>query len=166
MTDQIVGEVRLHAGSAAPAGWADCSGQLLSIADNLALFSVIGATYGGDGVSAFALPDLRGRVAVHAGYRPGLTARHLGERGGDATATLDESQLPAHTHTFAIPNVGGDSDSTAAITALAFGAPDGSASLAPDSLGAAGGNRPHNNLQPYIALRYIIALAGIVPEPA
>src|SRR5262245_60083892 len=98
MSDPFVAEIRLFAGNFAPRGWAFCNGQLLPISQNTALFSLLGTNYGGDGRSSFALPDLQGRVPLHAGNGPGLSSRHLGEAGGDDTITLTDAQMPAHSH--------------------------------------------------------------------
>jgi microcystin-dependent protein len=96
--DPLLGEIKMFAGTFAPRGWAFCDGQLLSIAQNSALFSILGTTYGGDGITTFALPDLRGRAALHAGHGPGLSSRELGEQGGEEETVLDVAQLPPHTH--------------------------------------------------------------------
>ena len=99
MSEPFIGEIRIFAGNFAPRGWAFCDGQLLPIASNTALFSLIGTTYGGDGETTMALPDLQGRAPMHSGFGPGLTSRRLGQRGGVSTVTLSEAQMPSHTHT-------------------------------------------------------------------
>ncbi len=147
-----------------------CDGQLLPIAQNTALFSLIGTYYGGDGRTTFALPNLAGRVPVHAGAGPGLTERVVGETGGSETVALAPSQLPAHSHNLLFANAPADSTQPTG-RALAVAGRDafvkpGSktpASMHPQSLGPAGGGAPHNNLQPYLALNFIIALQGIFP---
>ena len=174
MTDQFVAEIRLFAGNFAPIGWAVCDGQVLSISQNTALFSLLGTFYGGDGKSTFGLPNLQGAFPMHAGASagPGLTPRSTGETGGAPTVALTKDQIPSHTHAV---------NSASAATA---GTPDGTTSLAPNSAGhamyhhatpkthghmdastvlAAGGGAPHDNLQPYLALSFIIALQGIFP---
>ena len=172
MSDHFVGEVRIYAGETAPDGWAICDGRLLSIQDFPQLYSVVGTTYGGDGREAFALPNLSGRVAVHAGYRPGLVARRLGESGGSATVALDEGHLPIHEHDVAIPNgratLGAPSDSALLASASSpsgFSDKRAGQLMSVRAIGKAGASQPHNNMQPYLALNYIIALTGIVPEP-
>ena len=156
MSDQFVAEIRLFAGNFAPTGWAFCNGQLLPISQNTALFSLLGTTYGGDGRSTFALPDLQDRVPIHTGSSqpgPGLSVRDLGEQGGASTVTLLPSEMPLHGH----PAAGGA----------------GSTDVATGNVPAAGGryaagpgpssNQPHNNRPPYLGLTYIIALQGIFP---
>jgi microcystin-dependent protein len=166
-----IGEIRPTAFSFAPSGWALCNGQLLSIGSNTALFQVMGTTYGGNGVSTFALPDLQGRIPVGAGQGLGLTARARGESGGTETHTLALNQLPQHTHILRASSANGTTDqpggnlparnpsgipqfTTAADTDLASGA-----------VGTVGSGQPHNNLQPYIVVNYIICLQGMYPSP-
>ena len=169
MSQPFVGEVRIFAGNFAPQGWALCNGQLLAIVQNTALFSLIGTAYGGNGVTTFGLPDLRGRVPLHPGQGPGLSNRDWGEAGGGENVTLAEFQIPSHTHTFAASMGNGVSDSpTGRFPARnpadipQHGAtPD--ASLAASAAGASGGGQPHNNMQPYLVVNYIIALQGIFP---
>ena len=149
MTDQFVAEIRLFAGNFAPTGWAFCNGQLLPISQNTALFSLLGTTYGGDGRSTFALPDLQDRVPIHTGSSqpgPGLSVRDLGEQGGASTVTLLPSEMPLHGHPAAgnLPAAGGR-----------YAAGPGPSS-----------NQPHNNRPPYLGLTYIIALQGIFPPRA
>lgn len=164
----FIGEIRLFGGNFAPAGWALCQGQLLSIADNSALFTLIGTTYGGDGMSTFALPDLRGRFPVHQGTGAGQTTM-LGEAAGTETVTLNASQLPVHTHTIsgsstatsqspanAMPAVWGESQySTANPTA---------AQLATAVVSSTGGSGPHENRSPYLGVSFIMALQGLFPS--
>ena len=180
----FIGEIRLFGGNFAPRTWAFCEGQLLPIAQNQALFSIIGTIYGGDGRTTFALPDLRGRVALHPGHGAGLSNYQLGQRGGVESVTLNTTQIPAHDHTatpqlqFAQPASTTPSTSpmpgpqvrpgvsqmpaysnAPADTALAGGAVSGSVQV-----GNTGGNQSHENRQPYLALNYIICLQGVFPS--
>src|SRR5689334_8686621 len=107
--DPFIGEIRMFGGTFAPLGWADCNGQLMAISQNTALFALIGTTFGGDGQTTFALPDLRSRVPIHAGQGPGLTNRNLGDQGGEETVTLTVNQLPRHIHTLGASKAGGNS---------------------------------------------------------
>ncbi len=173
MADQFVGEVRLFCGNFAPLGWAFCNGQLLPISQNTALFSLLGTNYGGDGRSTFALPDLQGAFPLHAGSSagPGLSPRSTGERGGSETVTLATAQLPAHGH--AMQAAPGATTGTPGTTVSLAPTSNGSALYrAPDNvylntaaadMGAAGGNGAHDNLPPYLAVNFIIALQGIFP---
>jgi len=170
MADPFVAEIRIFAGNFAPRGWAFCEGQLLSIAQNTALFSLLGTTYGGNGQTNFGLPNLQGRAPMHPGQGPGLTPRSLGEMGGSPTATLTSHELPSHTHTMKYnKTVAGDSNSPAGKMFAKSVVPVASvfSSSPPDtaigSATAAGGSQPHNNMQPYLAVSYIIALQGIYP---
>ena len=160
----IVGEVRLFAGEAVPAGWTPCNGQAVEIRTFAGLYSVIGTTYGGNGTTSFRLPDVRGRVAIQAGYRPGLSARRLGESGGDATVDLDEGQLPPHSHEIEAVAAGGSAAGAAVIIQTTDNA-DADRPLVPVSTGSAGGNGQHPNMQPYLALNYLIAHSGKLPDP-
>lgn len=156
--DPILGTIILFAGNFAPRGWALCDGQLLPISQNTALFSILGTTYGGDGIHTFALPDLRGRAPIHAGNGPGLTPRNLGESGGQESVTLTPNEIPAHVHGIqAAPEPHGDPSGNilAAATQEKAGV---------SHTGPAGGNQPHNNMQPYVAVNYIIATEGIYPS--
>jgi microcystin-dependent protein len=167
MSEPFIAEIRIFAGNFAPRGWAFCGGQLLPISQNTALFSLIGTTYGGDGRTTTALPNLDGRAPMHPGTGPGLTRRRLGEKAGAETVVLAESQMPSHIHQL----VGSeeDIDGTSPVgNYLATGndlysATDGSA-LAGDSLADTGGTQAHNNMQPYLALNFIIALQGLYPS--
>jgi microcystin-dependent protein len=172
MADPFVAEIRIFPFNFPPKGWAFCDGQLLPISQNTALFSLLGTTYGGDGKSNFALPDLQGRAAVQPGQGDGLSLRDLGETGGADSVTLLESEIPIHTHglransdegELAHPtptrtlarseNAAAYQSSTANLVALHAGA-----------LTPAGGGLPHNNLQPYLTLYFNIALQGIFPQ--
>ena len=164
MSEPYVGEIRLFAGNFAPVGWAFCDGQLLSIAQNVVLFELVGTTYGGDGVSTFQLPDLRGRVPVHQGhgYLPG-------QQGGQETVTLSAAQMPAHGHAMyactapasATQGPSGVLASSAAMRLYGSGTPV--MAMDPHALAPAGGGQPHENMPPFVALNYIIAMFGIYP---
>ncbi len=165
-----LGEIMLVPFTFAPRVWAFCNGQLLPINQNQALFSLLGTTYGGNGTTNFALPNLQGRVAIHRGQGPGLTNRFLGEQGGEQAHTLLVGALPAHTHTARAASSG--ANSAAPTSALV---PAQNPSLIPEwgttanaTMGAGaitntGGGQPHQNLQPYLVLNYVIALQGIFP---
>ena len=166
MAQPYVGEIRLFGGNFAPAGWMFCDGQLLPISENETLFQLIGTTYGGDGQSTFALPDLRGRVPVHMGA--GFV---LAQTGGVEQVTVTTSQMPAHTHTL-LATTGPASDpnptgnvlaETTAVSAYSASAPN--ADMAASSLAPDGGNQPHPNMQPYLCISFIISLFGIFPSP-
>lgn len=170
MADPFLGEIRPFAGNFAPLGWALCQGQLLPIAQNDALFALIGTTYGGDGQTTFALPNLAGRIPLHQGAGPGLTPRALGEAGGSETVTLNVQQLPAHTHAALGANSGADKVSPAgAFWSTDPGGNTGAYStaaggqMAAGAVGVAGGGQAHANVQPFLVLNYIIALEGIFP---
>lgn len=167
MSDYFIGQIMLTGFNFAPRNFALCNGQLLPIAQNQALFSLLGVQYGGDGIQTFALPDLRGRVPLHsgAGYR-------MGDKGGAATVSLSSANLPAHTHRMQGTNVAGaskdPSDNLYANTsgAQALYAPSSGPQvvLAPPTLGTAGASQPHENMQPYEAISFAIALTGIYPS--
>jgi microcystin-dependent protein len=172
MTDQFVGEIRTFAGNFAPTGWAMCNGQLMSIQQNTALFSLLGTTYGGDGRTTFGLPDLQERIPMHWGDGPGLSPRSLGEMSGADTVTLLTSEMPAHTHPVHAAADGGDATSPAG--ALFAEALDGrvgepiyattpTTTMSASAVITSGGGLPHNNLPPYLVVTYIIALQGIFP---
>jgi microcystin-dependent protein len=165
MSTPFLGQITIFAGNFAPRGYAFCQGQILSISQNTALFSLLGTTYGGDGRTTFALPDLRGRVPVGAGQGPGLTAQSVGETSGQETVTLTTQQLPPHTHSIQVTNAPSDtSNPVGAVPAkggsYSKGAPTGTAANATQT----GGGQPHSNLQPSLGLNYIIALEGIYPS--
>jgi microcystin-dependent protein len=166
MGQPYIGEIRMFGGNFAPVGWALCDGQLLSIAENDTLFNLIGTTYGGDGQSTFALPDLRGRIPVHEG-----SGYILGEPAGVEQVTLSVGQIPAHNHpllgssansttTSPTGNVGGTS---AEVTVFAYGTDNPPTTLATQSISPAGGSQPHDNFQPYLCVNFIISLYGIYP---
>jgi microcystin-dependent protein len=170
MADPFVAEIRIFPFNFAPKGWAWCDGQLLPISQNTALFSLLGTTYGGNGKSNFALPDLQGRAPMHPGQGPGLSLHDLGETGGSDTVTLLESEIPSHTHALqAFNDVGedripGPTESLARSTGgLLYGAAAGLTQMAPQALAPAGGDMPHNNMMPYLTFYFNIALQGVFP---
>jgi microcystin-dependent protein len=172
MADPFVAEIRIFPFNFAPKGWAWCDGQLMPLSQNTALFSLLGTTYGGDGKSTFALPDLQGNGAMHPGQGPGLSLRDLGEMGGSDTVTLLESEVPSHTHTVrantdpAELQVPTSARSIArSQNANAYKAPAGQpvVNMSPTSLAPAGSDQPHNNLQPYLTFYFNIALQGVFP---
>lgn len=166
MAQPYVGEIRMFAGNFAPAGWMFCEGQLLPISEYETLFNLIGTTYGGDGQSTFALPDLRGRLPLHQGN--GFT---LAETGGVEEVTLTVSQIPAHSHAFLAAAVTGDTTNPAgALPANSFNisvyindVPNGN--MNPGAISSVGGSQPHTNFQPYLCVDFIISLFGIFPSP-
>jgi microcystin-dependent protein len=170
MPQPFVGEIRIFAGSFAPTGWALCDGQLMPISQNTALFSLLGTAYGGDGRSTFALPDLRGRVPVHVGQGPGLTERLWGEVLGSEAHTLSVGEIPVHTHPLGASAANGSSDAPAGgVMARSPAAVPQYAAVADTTLAASavsptGGGQPHNNMQPYLTLNFIIALQGFFPS--
>jgi microcystin-dependent protein len=170
MADPYVGEIRLFAGNFAPQGWALCEGQLLPILGYETLFTLIGTTYGGDGQNSFALPDLQGRVPIHQGAGAGLSNRIMGERGGAETVTLTASQLPAHNHPLVATSAAAQAAAVPSGSVLAatpvslYGTAMATAPMASTALAAAGGAQPHENMAPFVAMNYIIALIGIFPS--
>lgn len=169
MSEPFLGEIRAFAFAFAPRGWAICAGQLLPIAQNTALFSILGVTYGGDGRSTFALPDLRGNVPIGQGSGPGLSPRPLGEQGGASSVTLTGSQLPMHSHAALANAAAGNSgeapahDWAADAGGSSVYAAGADAQMAADTLGTSGGGQAHDNMQPSLAVNYCIALSGIYP---
>jgi microcystin-dependent protein len=173
MADPFVAEIRIFPFNFAPKGWAWCDGQLLPLSQNTALFSLLGTTYGGDGKSTFALPDLQGRAPMHPGQGPGLSQHFLGEMGGSETVSLLESEIPVHSHTFLANINQGDNLQPGPTTSLAQSTGGGlyvtSASnpalsmMNPQSLAPAGGDQPHNNMMPYLTFYFCIALQGVFP---
>jgi microcystin-dependent protein len=171
VSDPFLAEIRLFPFGFAPTGWALCNGQLLPISQNTALFSLLGTTYGGDGRSTFALPNLQGSMPMHPGDGPGLSQRVLGEEGGSATVTLVSTEMPSHTHAVGASAADAGDRSPAGqrfanggggVQVYAAPAP-GSAPLAPEAVGVAGGGQPHDNMQPYLVLSFCIALQGVFP---
>jgi microcystin-dependent protein len=170
MADPFVAEIRIFPFNFAPKGWAWCDGQLLPLSQNTALFSLLGTTYGGDGKSNFALPDLQGRAPMHPGQGPGLSLYDLGETAGEETVTLLESEIPAHSHAVNASNGPANLQSPAADRILGrannnvyLDTPGNLVPLAPEALAPAGGDQPHNNMQPYLTLYFNIALQGVYP---
>jgi microcystin-dependent protein len=174
MSDQFVAEIRIFPFNFAPTGWAFCNGQLLPISQNTALFSLLGTTYGGDGKSTFALPDLQGSAPMHPGQGQGLSLRDLGQIGGAESITLLQSEMPVHTHAFSgaspadfadLPNPGPDRVIGKSQNALAYQTNTSAnlVTMAPQALSPTGGSLPHNNMQPYLTLNFCIAMQGIFP---
>jgi microcystin-dependent protein len=168
MAEPFIGEIRILASNYAPQGWAMCRGQLVPINQNMALFSLLGTTFGGNGQTNFGLPNLNGRAPVGYGAGPGLTPRQMGETFGSETVALTAAQMPAHTHNM-VGTLHTASSSTpannvlAAGQELAYAPPPSSAVLAAQAIGATGGSQPHDNMQPYLPLTFVIALSGIFP---
>jgi microcystin-dependent protein len=172
MADPFVAEIRIFPFNFAPRGWAWCDGQVLPLSQNTALFSLLGTTYGGNGQSTFALPDLQGRAALHPGQGPGLYLRDLGETGGSDTVTLLESEIPGHSHQlranadFAdVQNPSPARSIARSQNANAYKSPASQplTQLSGETLAPAGGDQPHNNLQPYLTFYFNIALQGVFP---
>ena len=170
MSEPFVGEIRMFAGNFAPRGWAFCDGQLLAVSQNDALFSLLGTIYGGDGRTTFGLPDLRGRVPIHAGSGPGLSPRRLGAKAGAENVTLTVNQLPSHTHPMQanteFANETGPEGNVLAqstVVNMYFEASPNTA-LSTTSLTNTGGSRKHTNLMPFLCIHFIIALFGIYPS--
>ncbi len=180
MSDPFIGEIRMVGFNWAPRGWALCDGQLLSIAQNTALYSLLGTTYGGDGRTTFALPDLRGRVPVHQGQGAGLTPRPIGQRAGQQAVTLIASQMPSHNHQATGVARGSTGTGTVPSPENAVWAVDGGAGATPYiqsdpnvnmrgnslqvTVGNAGGNQAHDNMQPFLVVNFVIALQGLYPS--
>ena len=169
--DPFIGEVRMFAGNFAPSGWAKCDGQLLSIAQNTALFSLLGTTYGGDGETSFALPDLRGRAPIHQGNGPGLPSVSWGQKGGAANFTLTANQIPSHSHSVTAVAADGDSSSPAnnypAQTKTLdpeYATGGVTSSMNANMIGNTGGGQSVNHRSPYNTVTFIIALVGIYPS--
>ena len=165
MSMPFVGEIRLFAGSFAPQDWAFCDGQLMSIAQNDVLFSLIGTTYGGDGQTTFALPDMRGRIPVHMG-----TGYVIGQAAGTETITLVSAQMPAHSHGMQasdnfVSNAAGPTAATgASTTAYFYGDGNDAVTMSQTAISTAGGNLPHDNMAPFLGINYIISLYGVYPS--
>lgn len=167
MADPFVAEIRIFPFNFPPRGWAFCNGQLLPLSQNTALFSLLGTTYGGNGKSNFALPDLQGRAPMHPGQGPGLSLRDLGETSGSSTVSLLESEIPAHNHTSkAVADVGDVNTPflmARSTGAAVYGTAGSNVFLAANALTPSGGDQPHNNMQPYLTLNFCIALQGVFP---
>ncbi len=171
MAEPYLGEIRLFGFNFAPSGWAVCDGQLLAISQYSALFALLGTFYGGNGTTNFALPDLRGRVAINQGQGAGLSNYVIGQAGGAQSVTLIESQMPVHTHTVEASAVKGTLESPEGAVPGRNkeekdydAAPDGTTTMNAGMIGAAGGNEPFGVLQPFLVMNYCIALAGIFPS--
>jgi microcystin-dependent protein len=172
MSNPFLAEIRIFTGNFAPKGWALCDGQLMPISQNTALFSLLGTTYGGNGTSNFALPNLQGCAPMQAGQGPGLTLRDLGETAGEQTVTLLQTEMPAHSH--GVQAAGDTTQSSPVANAWGTGQkgfgnvyaasnPQSNVQMNPFALSIAGGNLPHNNMQPFLGLTFIIALQGVFP---
>jgi microcystin-dependent protein len=173
MANPFVAEIRMFAGNFAPTGWALCDGQLLSISQNTALFSLLGTTYGGDGRSTFGLPNLQGNAPLQAGQGNGLSLRDLGETGGEQFVTLLQTEMPVHSHGTKAETSGAGSV-TSPVNAAWSKTPGRTAPplytpgpldtpMSPLAVGISGGNLPHNNMPPYLGITFIIALQGVFP---
>lgn len=166
MADPFVAEIRIFPFNFAPKGWAWCDGQLLPLSQNTALFSLLGTTYGGNGKSNFALPDLQGRAPMHPGQGPGLSLHDLGETGGSETVTLLESEIPSHSHAVKTVNDSGlNFDPSNALVARAsiYNSTLSATPMSMNVLAPTGGDQPHNNMQPYLTFYFNIALQGVFP---
>ncbi|HEY0589724.1 MAG TPA: tail fiber protein [Pseudoduganella sp.] len=172
MSSPFVAEIRMFASNFAPTGWATCDGQLLPISQNTALFSLLGTTYGGDGKSTFALPDLNGRTPLHPGQGTGLSLRELGEQGGSDTVSLTEAEMPVHSHSLQATTVTANQLAPGPSSGFAKSGSmnqvyskttAGMLQMRPEVLAPAGGGQPHNNRQPYLGLLFCIALQGVFP---
>jgi microcystin-dependent protein len=174
MTDAFIGEIRIFAGNFAPTGWALCNGQLMSISQNTALFSLLGTMYGGNGQTTFALPNLQGSAPLMAGQGNGLSQYEVGQIGGATSGTLLPTQLPAHAHTVSAtttpgsaPDPVGDVWGVAAVargTVMYTASPGSAPKMSPQAFAMAGSSQPHNNMPPYLVVNFIICLQGIFPS--
>ena len=171
MTSPYIGEIRMFGGNFAPAGWALCNGQLLAIDQNTALFNLIGTTYGGDGTTTFALPNLQGRIPMHQGQGPGLSPHPLGEMAGAETVTLVASQYPTHTHAVRTVSTAANQTSPAGTLwaqppgIMPYAAPPGTVGLHSATISTtASGQQPHDNMAPFTVITFIIALNGVYPS--
>ena len=178
MSNPFLAEIRMFAGNFAPKGWALCDGQILPLSQNTALFSLLGTTYGGDGKSNFALPNLQGCAPMMPGQGPGLSLRDLGETSGEQTVTLLQTEMPSHSHVLQGSTAfGSGADPTNAVLARTrwfvsnanrgavsvYNTPQSLVAFGQSATSIAGGNLPHNNLMPYLGLTFIIALQGVFP---
>ena len=170
--DPFVAEIRIFPFNFAPKGWAFCDGQILPLSQNTALFSLLGTTYGGDGKSNFALPDMQGNIPMHPGRGPGLSEHFLGETGGSDTVSLLESEIPSHSHAWMASNADSNNQSpvgqlvAAGLGGVTFYGEQNAGALTTlndNVLAPAGGDQPHNNLQPYLTLNFCVALQGVYP---
>ncbi|QAY77377.1 phage tail protein [Sphingosinicella sp. BN140058] len=174
MAQPYVGEIRMFGGNFPPSGWLFCNGQVLPISENEALFQLIGTTYGGDGESTFALPNLQSRIPIHFGNGPSGIAYQIAEAAGVETVTLTTQQMPSHTHPMSstttsqtlTPQGAKFADITSTTAGVTAYAPaTANVALLPQLVGPAGGSQPHDNVQPYLCINYIISLFGIFPSP-
>lgn len=173
MGEPFIGEIRMFGGNFAPAGWAFCNGATIPISENDALFTLIGTTYGGDGQETFALPDLQGRIPIHAGQGPGISQNYqLGEKGGVESIALTSQQLPVHNHLFQASMAAANSQSPtnqilaqSAQRAIYYEATT-TTNLAPNALSPDGGGQPHENMMPFTCITFIISLFGVFPQQA
>jgi microcystin-dependent protein len=167
--DPFVAEIRIFPFNFAPKGWAFCDGQILPLSQNTALFSLLGTTYGGDGKSNFALPNMQGNAPMHPGQGPGLSLHDLGETGGSETVSLLESEIPSHSHALNASASDGINTSPAnqllaqGVGVSTWGIIAPNTQMADTALAPAGGDQPHNNMQPYLTLNFCIALQGVYP---
>ncbi len=168
MSDPFVAEIRMMGFNFPPTGWARCDGQILPISQNTALFSLLGTTYGGDGKSTFALPDLQGATPLQQGQGPGLSLYDLGQIGGSNTVTLLQSEMPSHTHQLvALNDTGLQANPQGAATARAniyYNTTGTPVNMSQNMIGITGGSQPHNNTQPYLTVNFCIAMQGIFPQ--
>ena len=174
MAEPFLAEIRIWANNFAPSGWATCNGQLMPISQNTALFALIGTTYGGDGRTMMALPNMQGRAPMHPGLGPGLKDRRLGDLGGTETVTLTSAELPPHNHSMMAQQLSRFStgDTLDPVGNVLAGPSTGSAyvdtgkvvAMADQALQPAGGGQPHNNMQPFLTLNFCIALRGVFPS--
>ena len=171
MSEPFAGEIRMFAGNFAPRGWAFCDGQLLAVSQNDALFSLLGTIYGGDGRTTFGLPDMQGRIPIHAGTGPGLSPRKRGAKAGTEKETIVVNQLPSHTHQMKGSSAVANETSPAndrvtgqTGTFLLYQSAAGSVAMATQEITSVGGSRSHTNLMPFLCIHFIIALFGIFPS--
>ncbi len=172
MSNPFVAEIRIFPFNFAPSGWAFCNGQILPLSQNTALFSLLGTTYGGDGKSNFALPNMQGNAPMHPGQGPGLSLHDLGETGGSDTVTLLESEIPSHSHgimpfanqgTSQVPGPNVSFARARGVNAYSTVTNQGVVNMSSNTVAPAGGDQPHNNLMPYLTLNFCIALQGVYP---
>ncbi len=168
MSEPFIGEITMFAGNFAPRGWALCDGQLLAVSQNDALFSLFSTIYGGDGRTTFGLPDLRGRIPIHAGQGPGLSSRSIGQRGGAEAVTLNSNQLPSHSHALSGSTDAASATSPSgkvlgAMSSNTYASNAPSAAMSASAIGSTGGGQNHYNLQPTLCVNFIVALIGVYP---
>jgi len=173
LADPYIGEIRMFAGNYAPMGWATCDGQILPIQQYTALFAILGTTYGGNGTTTFGLPDLRGRAPIHMGAGNGLTPRQIGQNGGAEKVTMTSAQMPAHNHVVnASSQEAGGNNPANMVPAVAVDGNEapvsvystaGNTTMSPQMISQAGQGQPHDNMQPFLCVNFIIALEGEFP---